>query len=136
WLKVLDFVESDTEETKALRAFATMDSAQLKADLERAVQPDVIKALKAGGLCVLKYAPTGQLFHQMAVLKSAWEKKFASDGEAGSEPVYMTCLITGEQVPESRIARLHPNIKNVAGAQSSGAALVSFNKDAFCSYGL
>lgn len=136
WLKVLDFVELDTEETKALRAFAAMDSGQLKSDLERAVPPDVIKALKAGGLCVLKYAPTGQLYHQMAVLKSAWEQKYASDGETGQESVHMTCLITGEQIPESRIARLHPNIKNVAGAQSSGAALVSFNKDAFCSYGL
>src|SRR5690606_35332480 len=117
-------------------AFAAMDSAQLKSDLERTVPSDVIKALKAGGLCVLKYAPTGQLYHQMAVLKSVWEKKYASDGETGQESVHMTCLITGEQIPESRIARLHPNIKNVAGAQSSGAALVSFNKDAFCSYGL
>ena len=30
---------------------------------------------------------------------------------------------------------VHPSIKNVAGAQSSGAALVSFNAPAFCSYG-
>ena len=30
---------------------------------------------------------------------------------------------------------VHPAIKNVAGAQSSGAALVSFNAPAFCSYG-
>lgn len=30
---------------------------------------------------------------------------------------------------------VHPSIKGVAGAQSSGAALVSFNAPAFCSYG-
>lgn len=30
---------------------------------------------------------------------------------------------------------VHPAIKSVAGAQSSGAALVSFNAPAFCSYG-
>lgn len=42
------------------------------------------------------------------------------------------CLVTGDHVP---LARLHPNIKGVAGAQSSGAALVSFNAPAFCSYG-
>lgn len=42
------------------------------------------------------------------------------------------CLVTGTHGP---LARLHPNIKGVAGAQSSGAALVSFNASAFCSYG-
>ena len=33
------------------------------------------------------------------------------------------------------MARLHPAIKGVWGAQSSGASLVSFNLDAFTSYG-
>lgn len=42
------------------------------------------------------------------------------------------CLVTGERGPA---ARLHPTIKGVEGAQSSGAALVSFNLDAFTSYG-
>ncbi len=42
------------------------------------------------------------------------------------------CLVTGEDAP---LARLHPAIKGVQGAQSSGASLVSFNLDAFTSYG-
>ncbi|MBN8997146.1 MAG: type I-C CRISPR-associated protein Cas8c/Csd1 [Rhizobiales bacterium] len=42
------------------------------------------------------------------------------------------CLVTGIEAP---IARLHPAIKNVWGAQSSGASIVSFNRDAFTSYG-
>lgn len=42
------------------------------------------------------------------------------------------CLITGESAP---VARLHSAIKGVMGAQSSGASLVSFNLDAFTSYG-
>ncbi len=42
------------------------------------------------------------------------------------------CLVTGERGP---IARLHPAIKGVWGAQSSGASLVSFNADAYESYG-
>ena len=42
------------------------------------------------------------------------------------------CLINGEP---AAIARLHPAIKGVNGAQSSGASLVSFNLDAFTSYG-
>lgn len=42
------------------------------------------------------------------------------------------CLITGRP---AAVTRLHPTIKGVDGAQSSGAALVSFNLDAFTSYG-
>ncbi len=42
------------------------------------------------------------------------------------------CLISGEKAP---VARLHPPVKGVWGAQSSGASLVSFNLDAFTSYG-
>lgn len=42
------------------------------------------------------------------------------------------CLATGEHGPSTR---LHPTIKGVEGAQSSGAPLVSFNLDAFESYG-
>lgn len=42
------------------------------------------------------------------------------------------CLVTGEQ---GRIALLHPPLRGVPGAQSSGASLVSFNEDAFNSYG-
>jgi CRISPR-associated protein Csd1 len=48
-----------------------------------------------------------------------------------AEPARM-CLVTGEVAP---VARLHPSIKGVPGAQSSGAALVSFNLDSFGSYG-
>ena len=42
------------------------------------------------------------------------------------------CLVTGLLAP---VGRLHPSIKGVEGAQSSGASLVSFNLDAFTSYG-
>jgi CRISPR-associated protein Csd1 len=55
----------------------------------------------------------------------------AEAGARDAEPDGM-CLVTGEMAP---IARLHPSIKGVPGAQSSGAALVSFNLDAFTSYG-
>lgn len=42
------------------------------------------------------------------------------------------CLVSGE---EDEIERLHPSVKGVWGAQSSGASIVSFNLDAFSSYG-
>lgn len=42
------------------------------------------------------------------------------------------CLVSGEA---DTIERLHPSIKGVWGAQSAGANIVSFNLDAFSSYG-
>ena len=42
------------------------------------------------------------------------------------------CLVTGEP---AEISRIHRGIKGVPGAQSSGAALVSFNAPSFESYG-
>lgn len=42
------------------------------------------------------------------------------------------CLATGRR---DNIARLHPSVKGVYGAQSSGASLVSFNAPSYCSYG-
>jgi CRISPR-associated protein Csd1 len=44
-----------------------------------------------------------------------------------------TCLITGTTVP---VERVHTAIKGVWGSQTSGAKLVSFNLDAFSSFGL
>ena len=42
------------------------------------------------------------------------------------------CLVTGQE--NTPIARLHPKIKSIAGAQSAGASLVSFNAPAYESY--
>lgn len=53
-------------------------------------------------------------------------------GCAGSQAANRLCLVTGVEGP---LARLHPSIRGVEGAQSSGASLVSFNLDAFTSYG-
>lgn len=55
-----------------------------------------------------------------------------ADTGDGGENSKRVCLITGEvTVPE----RLHSAIKGVWGAQSSGANIVSFNLDAFSSFG-
>lgn len=51
-------------------------------------------------------------------------------GEDRTEPGM--CLVSGEKLP---LARLHPAIKGVNGAQSSGASIVSFNLESFSSYG-
>ena len=59
---------------------------------------------------------------------SAWEA-YRADASAGPEGI---CLVTGKK---TGISRIHGTIKGVQGAQSSGAALVSFNAPAFESYG-
>lgn len=53
---------------------------------------------------------------------------------APSGSVWQTafCLVTGQQAP---IERLHPVVKGVDGAQTAGAKLVSYNANAFNSYG-
>ena len=75
-------------------------------------------------------APNGK--HYLCVddehIRSAWD---AHKESAGADADYIQCLVTGQQAP---LARLHPAIKGVAGAQSTGASLVSFNAPAFCSY--
>lgn len=53
-------------------------------------------------------------------------------GEDGAPATLADCLVTGDRMP---VARLHPAIKGVAGAQSSGASIVSFNLESFSSYG-
>lgn len=64
-----------------------------------------------------------------AAIREAWQKyRESSDPDA----VRMQCLVTGR---EDEITATHPAIKGVRDAQSSGAALVSFNALAFCSYG-
>lgn len=62
-------------------------------------------------------------------IQNAWQAHY-NDRSAGADTVQ--CLITGKQAPA---ALVHPSIMGVQDAQSSGAALVSFNAPAFCSYG-
>jgi CRISPR-associated protein Csd1 len=71
-----------------------------------------------------------QFVHDCDEFKKQWNsileqyRSRLSDGQ---------CLIEGTT---TKIADLHKSIKGVDGGQSSGALLVSFNKDAYESYGL
>lgn len=61
-------------------------------------------------------------------IRDIWEESLQADGEGARE----ICLVTGDK---TEISRIHTAIKGVQGAQSSGAALVSFNAPSFESYG-
>ncbi|KJS22418.1 MAG: CRISPR-associated protein Csd1 [Pseudomonas sp. BRH_c35] len=58
----------------------------------------------------------------------ALRSKLLADGDSHEG----LCLVSGRRQP---LARLHPAVKGVIGAKSSGASIVAFNKDAFSSYG-
>ncbi len=87
----------------------------------------VLKELSEGGNLVFRYG--GHYLHEIPQLREAWNRYFEHSSGAGETG---RCLVTGKTGP---IAPLHPPIKGIAGAQSSGASLVSFNDRAFCSYG-
>ena len=58
--------------------------------------------------------------HDRHAARALWAR-LGSEGDKSEA----ACLVTGEHGP---IARLHPAIKGVWGAQSSGASIVSFNR--------
>jgi len=64
--------------------------------------------------------------HDRPAARALWTR-LSSEGEK----VETVCLVDGNKAP---VARLHPAIKGVWGAQSSGASIVSFNLEAFTSY--
>ena len=65
--------------------------------------------------------------HDRPAARQLWARLSSSEKKTEA-----ACLVSGDRAP---VARLHPAIKGVWGAQSSGASLVSFNLDAFESYG-
>lgn len=87
---------------------------------------DIWEDITSGGNLLFRY--DGEFIHRDEAIKAAWQAHYNAVGE-GAE---MVCLVTGERGPAEAV---HPAIKKVQGAQSSGAALVSFNAPAFCSYG-
>lgn len=82
--------------------------------------------IMAGANLVFRF--DGTFIHTDPAVRQAWNTYYQT-ADDGPE---MVCLVTGEKGP---VELVHPSIKNVQGAQSSGAALVSFNAPAFCSYG-
>jgi len=67
------------------------------------------------------------LIHKREAAQTLWADCLKSD-----EALEGLCLISGDTAP---IARLHPAIKGVFGGQSSGGSIISFNKEAFTSFG-
>lgn len=90
-----------------------------------ALKQDWEELMKGGNLL---FWHQGAPVTEDALVQASWQ----AVNEQPLQQQTSLCLVTGSQ---KSVARLHPNIKGVAGAQSSGAALVSFNAQSFCSYG-
>ena len=120
--QLLDGVDSPAARA-VLAFFRTWDPEQAREHPALAEQLDDVLA---GGNLVFRTAEG--FVHNDPAVRQAWEAHYSAAGD-GPQGI---CLVTGEYGP---VEAVHPAIKNVAGAQSSGAALVSFNAPAFCSYG-
>lgn len=96
-----------------------------KAETHPALLND-ISSIMAGANLVFRFQ--GAFIHEDPAVRQAWQTHYDADGDGPT----MVCLVTGQ---ETSVEAIHPAIKGVQGAQSSGAALVSFNAPAFCSYG-
>ncbi|MDD9718725.1 type I-C CRISPR-associated protein Cas8c/Csd1 [Dinoroseobacter sp. PD6] len=107
--------ETDDPSLKALRGFCEMWQPEQIADF-----PDAAALVDQN---VVFRVGDGPFLHDLPAAQALLVRA------SGEGPM---CLVSGREGPT---ARLHPSIKGVMGAQSSGASLVSFNNDAETSHG-
>ena len=120
--QVLDGVDSPI--SRAILAYFSQWQPARAA--EHPALSDCLEEVRKGANLVFRVE--GRFAQEDAAIRAAWQNHYDSGGDGPD----MQCLVTGQMGP---VARLHPAVKGVQGAQSSGASLVSFNAPAFCSYG-
>ena len=106
----------------------------MRAFFARGPQPEVLVGDDADAIAknfiVFEYAPENRFIHEMPEIVQRWNSY--REATVRKDTVEGQCAITGERAP---IARLYPQVTGFRGAQSAGASLVSFNCQAFESYG-
>lgn len=119
--RLLDDVDSPI--AKAIISY--FDTWQPEKAQEHPALADCWQELMKGANLIFRV--NGSFAQDDPAIRSAWDDDYGSvQGEK------QQCLVTGKlDVAEP----VHPAVKGVDGAQSSGAALISFNAPAFCSYG-
>ena len=120
--QVLDGVDSPI--SRAILAYFSQWQPARAA--EHPALSDCLEEVRKGANLVFRVE--GRFAQEDAAIRVAWQNHYDSGGDGPD----MQCLVTGQMGP---VARLHPAVKGVRGAQSSGASPVSFNAPAFCSYG-
>jgi CRISPR-associated protein Csd1 len=120
------FAEVDDAEARAMLAFLRWWESRRTDPYPEIKQ--WIEHIAAASNFVFRLSGKPAYIHENPVIIGVWEKCFSR----GVSDYSAQCLITGEIVP---IAKVHQSIKGVAGAKSTGSAIVSFNIPSFLSYG-
>ena len=89
---------------------------------------ECMEIINNGGRIVFRLEGEDGYIHERIKIRQAWEA-YCSNIQVLEKN---QCLVSGNI---GAIAKTHPPIKGVYGSQSSGAALISFNDQAFESYG-
>lgn len=129
--KAAYFRETMAEAAKAEPRLALCLNALKNAGIANAVSAQ-LDQMKLDGTKVISFMVDGQSILELETVKNWWlqfRRQFCSDGSKAP------CLITGQlTVPLATV----PPISglSVVGGHARGDALICFDKDAFCSYGL
>lgn len=126
--QIMALPEGTHEDTglAAVLNFLASDFKHMKANRKRLkVDPLWSEILETNPVLTFRLNGDLELVCQRPAVRAVLEK-----AEPDAEEI--TCSISGEM---DVFERLHTSIKGVWGAQSSGANIVSFNKDAFNSFG-
>jgi CRISPR-associated protein Csd1 len=114
--------KADCEAARSVIAF--LDTTDPHISREHPVIERNLETLLKGGNLIFRFRDKD--VHEDAAIRHVWESYMA-----GKDAVMAQCLVTGELSP---IARLHPSLQGVRGANPTGASIVSFNERAFESY--
>lgn len=116
---------ADSPIAHSIRAF--FETWQPENAAEHPALAGQLDEVTAGGNLIFRV--DGHYPQEDEAIRRAWQKRL---DDVKSVAQKKQCLVTGRV---DSIKPTHPAIKGVRGAQTSGAALVSFNAPAFCSYG-
>ena len=114
----------DTDDSGLKAVLLFLDSGKAAEVIDRDDWAEI-----SGSNLVFRLDGVPGFIHERPAARQSWEACLASRGQDDLGQ----CLVSG--LGQQPIARLHPSIKGVRDAQSSGASIVSFNLAAFGSYG-
>ena len=115
--------EADTPAAKALLNFFNIWNPASATD--HPILTGYMDDLLAGANLIFRVENT--FLHTDPIICAIWQRYY----DQVDPEISGICMVTGQQTAPEQV---HPSIKGVQGAQSSGAALISFNAPAFCSY--
>ncbi len=131
--------DSESPAAKALvKYFETWDINTAEEKLKSLCSEDDFKEITEKANLTFTYE--GKFISEEQDIKDIWDSEFSSSSEGSeieetdddTESQHKSiCLVIGEKTIAQKT---HPAIK-MRGAQASGAALISFNSPAYCSYG-